>query len=166
MVWCAAPGLLCAVLHFAATIFLSAFLLFQVQPLIGKIALPWFGGTPAVWTTCMLFFQVLLLGGYAYAHFSAARLTPRRQAVVHVALLVLAVLVTAPTILLGRQRKPAGDDAPVPVILGLVAVSVGLPYFALSATGSLAQAWFRVPTRGARPTPCTRCPTSARCSGC
>ena len=129
-------------LHFALTIFLSAFLLFQVQPLIGKIVLPWFGGTPAVWTTCMLFFQVLLLGGYAYAHFSPGRLTPRRQGLVHVALLALAVAATAPTILPADTWKPGGAESPLWLILGLLAVTVGLPYFTLSATGSLAQAWF------------------------
>lgn len=129
-------------LHFALTIFLSAFLLFQVQPLIGKIVLPWFGGTPAVWTTCMLFFQVLLLGGYAYAHWSTARLTPRQQGRVHLVLLALAMAATAPTILPGDGWKPSGDDSPLLVILGLLAVSVGLPYFTLSATGSLTQAWF------------------------
>ena len=129
-------------LHFALTIFLSAFLLFQVQPLIGKIVLPWFGGTPAVWTTCMLFFQVLLLGGYAYAHWLTARLSPRRQGRVHLVLLALAVAATAPTILPGDGWKPDGADSPLLVILGLLAVSVGLPYFTLSATGSLTQAWF------------------------
>lgn len=136
-------------LHFALTIFLSAFLLFQVQPLIGKIVLPWFGGTPAVWTTCMLFFQVLLLGGYAYAHWLTARLTSRQQGRVHVVLLALAVAATAPTILPGEGWKPSGDESPLLVILGLLAVSVGLPYFTLSATGSLTQAWFsrRYPRR-------------------
>ena len=72
------------------SIFLSAFLLFQIQPMIAKYILPWFGGSPAVWTTCMLFFQILLLGGYAYAHLSASRLRPRRQAAVHLLLLALA----------------------------------------------------------------------------
>ena len=129
-------------LHFALTIFLSAFLLFQVQPLIGKIVLPWFGGTPAVWTTCMLFFQVLLLGGYAYAHHSTARLSPRRQGLLHLGLLALAVLVTAPSIVPGEGWRPAGADSPLLIILGLLAVTVGLPYFTLSATGSLVQAWF------------------------
>lgn len=129
-------------LHFAVTIFLSAFLLFQVQPLIGKIILPWFGGTPAVWTTCMLFFQVLLLGGYAYAHYSTQRLSPRRQGIVHAALLGLALAVTAPTILPGDGWKPAGDDSPLVAILAMLTVCVGLPYFTLSATGSLVQAWF------------------------
>ena len=72
---------------YALTIFTGAFLLFQVQPLIGKYILPWFGGGPGVWTTCMLFFQVLLLGGYAYAHFTTRWLKPRAQAVVHLVLL-------------------------------------------------------------------------------
>jgi hypothetical protein len=130
------------VLHFAVTIFLSAFLLFQVQPLIGKIILPWFGGTPAVWTTCMLFFQVLLLGGYAYAHYSTDRLSPRRQGLVHIGLLIAALLATAPTILPGDAWKPEGDASPLLAILVMLAVCVGLPYFALSATGSLVQAWF------------------------
>src|ERR1700755_1301542 len=78
-------------LRFAVTIFLSAFLLFQVQPLIGKYILPWFGGSPGVWTTCLLFFQTLLLGGYAYAHFVSTRLKPRQQAILHVVLLLLAL---------------------------------------------------------------------------
>ena len=68
------------VLAFAAATFLGAFLLFLVQPLVARYVLPWFGGGPAVWTTCMLFFQAVLLAGYAYAHFSAARLPPRRRA--------------------------------------------------------------------------------------
>ncbi len=128
--------------HFALTIFLSAFLLFQVQPLIGKVILPWFGGTPAVWNTCMVFFQVLLLGGYAYAHWSIERLNPRRQGIVHVALLVAAVAVTAPTILPSASLAPDGTESPTWLILAVLAVSVGLPYFTLSATGSLVQAWF------------------------
>src|SRR4026207_1621863 len=77
---------------FALTIFTGAFLLFQVQPLIGKYILPWFGGGPGVWTTCLLFFQTLLLGGYAYAHFSSTRLRPRKQAVLHPALLALSLV--------------------------------------------------------------------------
>ena len=75
----------------AATIFLSSFLLFMVQPLIARLILPWFGGTAAVWTTCMLFFQTVLLAGYAYAHATNARLAPRTQALLHTILLVVAV---------------------------------------------------------------------------
>ncbi len=79
-------------LRFALSIFLSAFLLFQVQPLIGKFILPWFGGSPGVWTTCMLMFQMLLLGGYAYAHWSTTRLSLRRQGQLHLLLLIISLL--------------------------------------------------------------------------
>jgi hypothetical protein len=127
---------------FAATIFLSAFLLFQVQPLLGKVLLPWFGGTPAVWTTCMCFFQVVLLGGYAYAHWIIEHLSARRQALVHVALLAGAVASVFPTILPDPALAPTAAEAPAVTILLVLARSVGLPYFALSATGSLLQAWF------------------------
>ncbi|MGH9661678.1 MAG: hypothetical protein ACRD96_24230, partial [Bryobacteraceae bacterium] len=78
-------------LLYAATIFTSAFLLFQVQPIIARMILPWFGGSAGVWTACMLFFQVLLLGGYGYAHWSIRRLSPRTQAFVHLALLASSV---------------------------------------------------------------------------
>src|SRR5215831_18496994 len=76
---------------FAPAIFLGAFLLFLVQPLIGKYILPWFGGGPGVWTVCLLFFQVLLLGGYAYAHLLSKLLRPRAQAIVHLLLLAAAL---------------------------------------------------------------------------
>ncbi len=75
----------------ALSIFLGAFLLFLVQPILGKMILPWFGGTPAVWTTCMLFFQVLLLGGYAYAAALTKWARPRNQALVHLGLLIVAI---------------------------------------------------------------------------
>src|SRR3954468_6242143 len=106
---------------YAVTIFVSAFLLFQVQPLIAKYILPWFGGTPAVWTTCMLFFQVVLLGGYAYAH-GLLRLPPRVQAVVHVLLLVVAAL-TLP-IVPAERWKPTGAADPTFRILALLATAV------------------------------------------
>ncbi len=80
---------------FGLSVFLSAFLLFLVQPTIGKYILPWFGSTPGVWTTCLLFFQLLLLLGYAYAHLVVSRLSPRGQALSHLALLFL-VLLTLP----------------------------------------------------------------------
>src|SRR6478609_2822261 len=76
---------------YAATIFTSAFLLFQIQPMISKAILPWFGGTPAVWTVCLLFFQSLLFAGYAYAHFTNISLTPRRQAAVHILVIIIAL---------------------------------------------------------------------------
>lgn len=134
---------------YALTIFLSAFLLFQLQPLIGKAILPWFGGAPAVWTTCMLFFQLLLLGGYAYAHAVASFLSPRAQRRLHTALLLLAlaamglcVLFWSSPILPGPGFKPSDPESPVLRILGLLAACVGLPYFLLSTTGPLLQAWF------------------------
>jgi SAM-dependent methyltransferase len=126
-------------LPFAAAIFLGAFLLFQVQPLIGKFILPWFGGAPAVWTACMLFFQTLLLAGYAYAHFSTRLLSPRGQAVVHVLLLIAAICML-PITPAPRWQPLPGDD-PTIRILALLGVCVGVPYFALSATGPLLQAW-------------------------
>jgi spermidine synthase len=125
---------------YALTIFAGAFLLFQVQPLIGKYILPWFGGGPEVWTTCMLFFQVLLLGGYAYAHFTSRWLKPRTQAIVHLVLLAaaLALLPITPN----DSWKPHGGGNPTLQILALLAASLGLPYFVLSATGPLLQQWF------------------------
>ena len=124
---------------YALTIFCGAFLLFLVQPLMGKYLLPWFGGGPGVWTTCLLFFQTLLLGGYAYAH-GLQRLPPKRQVLVHVLLLAasLAFLPIVP----GAQWKPLGTEDPVGRILLLLTATLGLPYLVLSATGPLLQRWF------------------------
>jgi hypothetical protein len=127
--------------RYAITIFLSAFLLFQVQPLIAKVILPWFGGTPAVWTACMLFFQVLLLGGYSYAHLVSSRLPPRVLAALHAAL-VLASLWFLP-IAPDDGWKLSGGEIPVARILGLLVLTIGLPYFLLSTTGPLLQESFR-----------------------
>ncbi len=120
--------------------FLSAFLLFLVQPLIGKYILPWFGGSPAVWNACMLFFQALLLAGYAYSHFLASRLAHRVQPLVH-ALLLAATLVLLP-IVPSEAWKPLPDQSQVWRILGLLAASIGAPYFILSTTAPLLQSWF------------------------
>ena len=122
---------------YAATIFLSSFLLFLVQPLIARLILPWFGGSAAVWTTCMLFFQVLLLAGYAYAHGVARR---RYEPLVHSVLLVAAIA-TLP-IMPAETWKPAGDAEPISRILLLLGATVGLPYFLLASTSPLVQAWF------------------------
>jgi hypothetical protein len=134
---------------FAATIFLSAFLLFQVQPLIGRFVLPWFGGSPAVWTTCMLLFQVLLLAGYAYAHFAATRLSRRAQGLTHLALLIVstAMLPIVPS----PDWKPTGDESPTLRILLLLATTIGGPYFVLSTTGPLMQSWFAAAHPGRSP---------------
>ena len=134
---------------YASTIFLSAFLLFQVQPIIAKMILPWFGGSAAVWTTCMLFFQVLLVGGYLYAHWTTRTLQARGQAILHTALLVAAA--AALPIVPDASWKPAGDADPGTSILLLLAVAVGLPYFVLSTTGPLVQVWFSRAHRGAMP---------------
>lgn len=128
-------------MRYALTIFLSAFLLFQVQPLIGKYILPWFGGTPAVWNACMLFFQVLLLGGYAYAHVVATRVRRVQQPWVHLTFLLVsaALLWFFPP---GPDWKPAGGDFPIWRILALLGLTVGMPYFLLATTGPLLQDWF------------------------
>lgn len=123
-------------------------MLFQVQPLIGKFILPWFGGSPGVWTTCMLFFQVVLFAGYAYAH-GLTRLSTRWQGLVH-GLLILCALTLLP-ITPDESWKPADGADPVPRILALLAVSVGLPYFVLSSTAPLVQVWFTRATGGAKP---------------
>lgn len=136
-------------LPFALTIFTGAFLLFQVQPLIGKYILPWFGGGPGVWTTCMLFFQALLLGGYAYAHLLTTRLPPRRQVIVHLGLLLLAVLLLPITP--SETWKPDSGGDPVAQILLLLAVTLGVPYFVLSSTGPLLQHWFSLTRPGVSP---------------
>jgi hypothetical protein len=126
---------------FALTIFVSAFLLFQVQPMVGKFILPWFGGSPAVWTTAMLFFQSVLFAGYVYAHLVASRLAPRQQRLVHIIVLGLACA-AALFVLPHAALKPNGDEAPVLRILLILALSVGLPYFCLATTGPLLQHWF------------------------
>ena len=126
---------------YAATIFLSSFLLFLVQPLIARLILPWFGGSAAVWTTCMLFFQVMLLAGYAYAHFLTRALAAGRlERVVHTLLLIaaLALLPIAPS----ESWKPLGNEEPISRILLLLLTTVGLPYFLLASTSPLLQAWF------------------------
>src|SRR5688572_10268198 len=124
----------------AATILVSAFLLFQVQPVITKKILPWFGGSPAVWTTCVLFFQLVLLGGYAYAHVITHQVKPRWQGIVHLVIVMLALLMLP--IVPRDVWKPADGSMPALRILALLAAVVGVPYFVLSTTGPLVQAWF------------------------
>jgi SAM-dependent methyltransferase len=121
------------------TLFLAAFLLFQVQPVLGKFILPWFGGTPEVWTACMMVFQTLLLAGYAYAHASTRYLAPRSAAALHLLLLV-AALATLP-ITPAEAFRPVGAGAPVLRIVLLLVASVGLPFLVLAATAPLLQAW-------------------------
>ncbi len=140
----------------AITIFLSAFLLFTVQLILGKWLLPWFGGAPAVWTTCMLFFQVLLLGGYAYARALDAYLPPRSQAIVHGALLLVAAAILlvqsqawGMPILPDLTWRPHPESIPWIHLLGTLTIAIALPFFLLAATSPLLQRWYSlVPYRG------------------
>jgi hypothetical protein len=134
---------------YALTILVSAFLLFQVEPVIAKIILPWFGGSAAVWTTCLLFFQVVLLLGYLYAHAVVRYLKPRTQMLLHTGLLLVSAM--ALPIYPGASWKPSGSEEPTFGILVLLAVTVGLPYFLLSTTGPLLQAWYARQHKGSMP---------------
>ncbi|WNG59299.1 ferrichrome ABC transporter permease [Archangium gephyra] len=145
-------------LRYAVTLFLSAFLLFGVQPLAGKYSLPWFGGTPAVWTTCMLFFQAMLLGGYAYSYASVRWLAPKRQARVHLALLGITVVVLLGRAVLvgspvapGLEWRPAADGISTTRLLAMLAATLGLPFFTLSTSAPLIQSWFSRMRPGASP---------------
>ncbi len=133
----------------AITVFVGAFLLFQVQPLIAKFILPWFGGSAAVWTTCMLFFQVFLVAGYAYAHATCRWLSPRSQAWLHI-VFVLAAMAMLP-IVPAAAWEPAARTEPIGHILLLLTVCLGLPYFVLASTGPLVQAWFAKQVPGESP---------------
>ncbi len=124
---------------YAATIFSSAFLLFLVQPLVSKHILPWFGGSASVWATCLVFFQSVLLLGYAYSDRVTRWLRPSRQVGLH-AVLLLASLFTLP-VLAGAEWKPTGSEDPGLYILALLVATVGLPYLMLSTTGPLVQSW-------------------------
>jgi hypothetical protein len=125
---------------YGLTIFLSAFLLFQVQPLIAKIILPWFGGSAAVWAAALLFFQLVLLAGYAYAHFVIRRVNPKQQALVHATFLAASCAFLP--ILPSANWKPTAVGDPTLRILLLLAATIGLPYFLLSSTSPLLQAWY------------------------
>ena len=125
---------------FTFAIFVSAALLFAVQPMVGKMVLPTLGGSPSVWNTCMLFFQSLLLAGYAYADRSVQQLSAKRQVGLHAVLLLLS-LFSLP-IIASESWKPLGDEDPTLRILGLLVATIGLPYALLSTTTPLMQAWY------------------------
>ncbi len=124
---------------YGATIFLSAFLLFLIQPIFAKLILPWFGGSSAVWATCLVFFQTALLAGYLYAHLLSQRSTVRQQPFIHIALLAAALLLLP--VMPGERWKPSGTGDPTWQILAMLAAVLGLPYFLLSATSPLLQKW-------------------------
>ena len=125
---------------FAATIFLSAFLLFQIQPIVAKMILPWFGGSSSVWSSCMVFFQAELLLGYAYVHWLHEKLPAQRQALVHGGLLLLSLL-TLP-VAADPAWKGVALAHPGWSVLAVLATTVGAPYLLLSTTGPLMQAWY------------------------
>lgn len=134
---------------FGTTILSSACLLFLVQPLISKLILPWFGGSAAVWTTCLLFFQMGLLLGYLYAHGLVTTLTPRWQAIIHTVLLASSLL--ALPILPNAMWQPHPGEDPTWRVFGVLATSVGLPYLLLSSTSPLLQSWFTQTQEGFLP---------------
>jgi hypothetical protein len=127
---------------FIIALFTSALLLFLVQPLFARLVLPLLGGSPAVWTTCMLFFQTMLLAGYAYTHASIRLLGIRRQSAVH------AVLVFVPIVLLPfdvtSEAAPSATSVPIPWLLWMMLKSIGVPFFVLATTAPLLQRWFSV----------------------
>lgn len=134
---------------YALTVFVSAFLLFLVQPVIAKQILPWFGGSAAVWTTCLVFFQCMLLAGYFYADWTTRKLAPKRQALLHIGLVLIAIALLP--IIPDPAWKPNGEEPPSLRILLLLAATIGLPYFLISTTSPLVQAWFNKSYPGVSP---------------
>jgi hypothetical protein len=135
--------------YFAVTLFVSAFLLFLVQPMVGKMVLPLLGGAPAVWATCMVFFQALLLAGYGYAHTATRRLGSRKQAVIHLAVLALPLAVLGLTASLRgapiqayRSLAPQGQELPFFGAIALLSAAIGLPFFVVATSAPLLQRWF------------------------
>jgi len=145
-------------IYYVLSILLSSFLLFQIQPMIGKYILPWFGGTPTVWSVVLLFFQALLTGGYAYAYGLLGRLRGRLQGIVHLSLLGLSVILLLVTALTWPSPLtpdaswwPQGNALPIWGIFKVLAVSVGIPYLVLSSNSTLVQAWFNRDHRSQTP---------------
>ena len=132
-------------LYVLATL-LSAVLLFTVEPMVAKMLLPLLGGSPAVWNTCMAFYQVVLLAGYAYAHLLPRRLSPRAQAAAHV--VVLALLILFLPLGLPTGAAPPARGSPIPWTLGMLLLAAGAPFFVLSTTGPLLQRWFAASGHG------------------
>lgn len=131
---------LAMLLVFALTLFTSATLLFLIEPMVGKLILPMLGGTPAVWNTCMVFFQAVLLAGYAYAHATTAWLGVRKQAVLHLVIMFLPFLFFP--IAVNSALIDANTDNPIPGLLLLLSVSIGVPFFVISTTAPVISRWF------------------------
>jgi hypothetical protein len=137
------PFFVVMLVTFALTLFTSAALLFLVELMVGKMILPLFGGTPAVWNTCMVFYQAVLLAGYAYAHATTSWLGARKQAVLHLALLLVPFLFfLGGPLAVNRNLVTGGDANPVPNLLALLCASVGMPLFVVSTSAPLLQKWF------------------------
>src|SRR4051812_35133949 len=128
------------VLLFTATVFLSASLLFIVEPMVGKMILPMLGGTPAVWNTCLVFFQIMLLAGYAYVHLMTRALPPRAQVLLHAIVLTSAIICLPLSI--RAWSPPPTHSNPIGWLLVVLVVSIGLPFAIVSATAPLVQKWF------------------------
>ena len=126
---------------FAITLFLSSSLLFVVQPMIAKMVLPLLGGTPAVWNTCMVFFQGMLLAGYLYAHASTRWLRFQHQAILHIVLLAASFL-ALPIVVATQHSEPPATGMPIGWLLRVLLVTVGIPFFLVSSSGPLLQRWF------------------------
>ncbi|HEV3386052.1 MAG TPA: fused MFS/spermidine synthase, partial [Gemmata sp.] len=138
-------------LLFAATLFVSASLLFMIQPMVGKMVLPLLGGSPAVWNACMVFFQALLLLGYLYAHHVSAKYQPRQQWLLHLAVLGLPLAAFCLAVMFGARHSPiaiaeslapGGNSSPVLSVLLLLTVAIGVPFFVISTSAPLLQKWF------------------------
>lgn len=145
-------------INYAVCIFLSAFLLFQIQPILSKTLLPWFGGTPAVWSSAMLFFQVALTGGYAYSNWLVKQRSNKTQAIVHLILMGISIclviylwIIWPSPVTPASSWRPDGIANPVIYIFFLLAISVGLPFFVLSTNSPLMQAWFSRKNPGRSP---------------
>ena len=142
---------------YAITLFVSAFILFLVQPIVGKIILPKLGGTPQVWNTCMVFFQMVLLAGYAYTHNASTRLNLRQQLMAHAVLLILPLIVLLPfPFALGGEMLADGTpnpnslwgfvpdlgSNPIPSTLSVLFLYVALPFVVVATSAPLLQKWF------------------------
>ncbi|MDF1514636.1 MAG: ferrichrome ABC transporter permease, partial [Anaerolineae bacterium] len=145
-------------IDYLITIVLSAFLLFFVQPLIGKVILPWFGGSASVWSALLLFFQFVLLLGYTYSYLITVKLKRRQQMIVHagvvassLVLLGAGLIGDAVPMIPSSRLKPGPETVPIIRILLILGSSVGLPYFALSTTSPLLQAWYAKDAPGRTP---------------
>ena len=135
--------------YYAISIFISAFLLFQIQPMISKFILPWFGGAPAVWSTSQLFFQVLLTGGYAYAYWLIGKLKARNQGIIHLSMLVLSLGFLAANVIIWQSPitpniswRPDSVNNPILHVIRILAMAVGIPFFLLATNSTLMQSWF------------------------